>query len=186
MKNSTPKEVVVSRWDYECHILSLLGAIVLICLILSFVFHVLGIGLILCVTCCVFMFLVWMIPKICMAKESGKPLRQVIEEENNKVLFSVQKWGMIINTGPITYRLYWNQIRRMYEDYVVECYPRSLPARYKYLYVKTSIPGYDSIRCTNLDFLGKRIYKTIEDAVTYYSKGTVPYVKYTENRKRKR
>ena len=157
--------------------------------ILVFVITQVWIGVLLAIGLVLLWLFFWWI----RVKREGLSLRQKYEENKKRILFSVQEWGIIVEPqftfGPQgkTYKLAWSQIHKLYEDKVWD-HRGQYPAKIKYLFIMTKGPTVKKIMCDSLnnwcwDF---HKYKKIEEAVTYYSKGKVPYVKYSDYKKKKK
>ena len=172
--NNIPKEIIIKRKDVETLprvtvVMVAYGLLILLCLFchvpLLDSLYVIGAGLL-------GVFLLLMIPKL-------------FKEDINEVFFSVQEWGITVVESGIRYRLEWWQIERLYEKkervWITVQVPR---LSVKFLYIEAKNKRIGRIRCTCLmNCIQSGLYRRVEEAVTYYSQGRVPYVRLVDKKK---
>ena len=173
--NNGQKDIVIKRKDFETLprvtvVMVACGLLILLCLFchvpLLDSLYVIGAGLL-------GVFLLLMIPKL-------------FKEDINAVFFSVQEWGITIVESDVQYRLEWWQIQRLYEK-KERVWIWRLPFRVpvKFLFIELKNKHIGRIRCTCLMncMMQYRLYRRVEEAVTYYSQGRVPYVRWVDKKK---
>lgn len=192
MNTNRPKDITLTARDAERVMNIVFITPILIALPIVIIVQI-WIGVLLVIGFLFAYVLYWIVFLMIESKREGVSFRQIIDENKSRILFSVQEWGIIVEPkftfGPQgkTYKLAWSQIHKLYEDKVWD-HRGKIPVKTKYLFIMTKGPTVKKIMCDSLhDWCWDSYkYKKIEEAVTYYSKGKVPYIKYSEYKKKKK
>lgn len=173
--NNIPKEIIIKRKDFET-MPQMIIVVVYVMIFITFLFSRASLlAILFLIGAGILGFpLFWIVPKL-------------FKENVNEVFFSVQEWGITVIESDIRYRLEWWQIKRLYEKKEQVWITLHVPRlSVKFLYIEAKNKGIGRIRCTCLmNCVQSGLYRKVEEAVTYYSQGRVPYVRLVDKKKKK-